>query len=242
MYILVTASDIKHYFCNLTKFRSLLPPFHDLVGCYLPCYLYCPLWHVPLPWRRHLPLCIHPVNVCIHGFAQEMLVNVSTLAHKWIRFDDRLSFARLGMPIRGRPEIRRLDFRLSLDFRLVPALSLIVTSFCIVRLRDSLSPSIYIFFLFYLFLLAIIMLPGAWLVSQVYQISKPFQRNMRKNFEKSQVEGGACPDERKLFESTLRSMHVLAVEVGGLYQMEREAKLTLADNMARGVAFGLLTF
>jgi len=65
---------------------------------------------------------------------------------------------------------------------------------------------------------------------------------VRKNFEKSQVERDACREERKLMELTLRSMPVLTVEVGGLYQMEREAKLTLADNMARGVAFGLLTF
>jgi len=62
------------------------------------------------------------------------------------------------------------------------------------------------------------------------------------NFEKSQGEGGACSDEKKLSQMSLRSMPVLTVKVGGLYQMEREAKLTLADNMARGVAFGLLTF
>jgi len=121
-------------------------------------------------------------------------------------------------------------------------LVLCMTAYCIVRLRDSLSPIIYAFFLFYFFFLSIIMLPGAVVMSQVYQISKQFQRNVTKNFEKGQVEGDACPEERKLFQMTLRSMPVLTVEVGGLYQMEREAKLTLADNMARGVAFGLLTF
>jgi len=117
-----------------------------------------------------------------------------------------------------------------------------MTACCIVRLRDSLSPIIYAFFLFYFFFLAIIILPGAVLMFQVYQISKTFQRNVMKIFENSHVEGDACPEERKLFQMTLRSMPVLTVEVGGFYQMERQAKLTLADNMARGVAFGLLTF
>jgi len=121
-------------------------------------------------------------------------------------------------------------------------LVLIMSSFCIVRLRDSLSPIIYVFFLFYLFTLVIIMLPGAMLMSQVYQISKHFQKNLKRNFEKSKVQGGAYAHERKLFQMTLRSMPVLTVEMGGLYQMEQEAKLTLADNMTRGVAFGLLTF
>jgi len=121
-------------------------------------------------------------------------------------------------------------------------LLLMMTSFCIVRLHDSLSPIAYIFFLFYLFSLGIVVVPGAMLLSQVYQISKHFQINLKRNFKQSKVDGGACAHERKLFQMTLRSMPVLTVEVGGLYQMEQEAKLTLADNMARGVAFGLLTF
>jgi len=76
--------DLLH-FCNLAKFRNPVPLFHDLVGYSPPCYLHCLLWHVPLPWYNHLHFCIHPVNVCIHGLAQKMLVSVSTLAGTWMR-------------------------------------------------------------------------------------------------------------------------------------------------------------
>jgi len=173
-----------------------------------------------------------------------------------MRFNDRVYFAQFGSFGWGYRDsisvyrfIRLFNELHNIVFgslfpptaKLGSLLFLIMTSSCIIRLGISLSPIVYIFF-YYFFSLAITMLPGAMLMAQVYQISKHFQRNLKRNFEKIKVDGGACAHERKLFKMSLRSMLVLTAEMGGLYQMEQEAKLTLADNMARGVAFGLLTF
>jgi len=75
-------------------------------------------------------------------------------------------------------------------------------------------------------------------MSLVYNISVQFERNIVDNRVAS-PNGGR---DKALIEMVLKSLPVLKCNVGNYYHMEGMAKLTLIDNMSRGVTFMLISF
>jgi len=112
-------------------------------------------------------------------------------------------------------------------FKLCLLLTLFVSLFCVIRLRDSVSFPVLLMFIFYAFTIVILLIPGAVLMSQVYNISLKFRQYAVTNF---------CKDEQRkkeIIKRELNSLSVLKCNIGALYYMEGKAKLTLVDNTAR---------
>jgi len=78
---------------------------------------------------------------------------------------------------------------------------------------------------------------GALLMSQVYNISKKFHGNLA-----STLSLVSDLNEKILIRKTLVSLPVMKSKIGTFYYMEGKAKLTLLDNIARGIAFMLTSF
>jgi hypothetical protein len=76
----------------------------------------------------------------------------------------------------------------------------------------------------------VLILTGAMIMSQVFNISIKFHINMKITLEQMET------SERDLLKMKLRSMAVLKCQIGSFYYMESKAKLMLADNIASGVA------
>jgi len=104
-------------------------------------------------------------------------------------------------------------------------------------LRAHINYFIFALFLIYLYVLTIVIVCGAVLMSRVYSISKTFHKNIatvicKVPYSKEQV----------LLLKTLKSLPVVKSRIGQFYHMEGEAKLTLLDNVVRGIAFMLISF
>jgi len=104
-------------------------------------------------------------------------------------------------------------------------------------LRAHINYFIVALFLMYLYILTIAIVCGAVLMSQVYSISKTFHKNIATVICKV-----SYSQEKILLRKTLKSLPVVKSRIGQFYHMEGEAKLTLLDNLARGIAFMLISF
>jgi hypothetical protein len=105
-------------------------------------------------------------------------------------------------------------------------------------LRSEIGPIIYGMFLVYLIALILVIIPGALMMSTVYNISKKFKRNM----EIGMLSVSKWEDEKVLMKMTLKSLPVMKSNIGSFYHMESNAKFTLLDNILRGIAFMLISF
>jgi len=113
-------------------------------------------------------------------------------------------------------------------------LGLYVSFFAVTVLRSRIHPFLQVAFLIYVITLVLIMLPGAQAMSQVYVNSMRFHQKLESSLEK--ISGS---NELK---KNVKSLQLLKSRIGGLYHMEGKAKLTLVDNIARGIAFMMVTF
>jgi len=111
---------------------------------------------------------------------------------------------------------------------------LFVSVLALTKFRGELSPLHLIFFLVVVIALVAFFIPGLLVMSAVHQLSQKY----RKNFEK---EGDSVLQEPHI-RKTSQSSPLLKSNVGGFYHMEQNAKLTLWDTIAQGIAFMLTTF
>jgi len=104
-------------------------------------------------------------------------------------------------------------------------------------LRAFINFFVFVLFLVYLCLLTIVIVCGAVLMSRVYSISKTFHKNIATELCKV-----SNSKEKILLLKTLKSLPVVKSRIGQFYHIEGEAKLTLLDNVTRGIAFMLISF
>ena len=107
---------------------------------------------------------------------------------------------------------------------------ILVSVYCIVRLSDSLMLETYVALLVYFCSCILVILLGAVLLSQVYNISSNmnFGRNMKEK------EAGV--------DKTIKALPLLKCNIDDLYHMEAKAKLTLVDRIAHGICFCPVSF
>jgi hypothetical protein len=75
-------------------------------------------------------------------------------------------------------------------------------------------------------------------MSQVYNISSTFHQQLERVVLNIPIQ-----DVEKIrMKKLLLSLPVMKSKIGRFYYMEKKAKLTLLDNMARGIAFMLAAF
>jgi len=89
-------------------------------------------------------------------------------------------------------------------------LGLFFIVFCLVRLRESLHIAVYVLFLLYCFSAIAIMIPGALLMSLVYNIAIEFHENMHENVAHDDL----------VTAKQLRSIPVVKCTIGEFYHME----------------------
>lgn len=117
-------------------------------------------------------------------------------------------------------------------------MAIMVTAFGVIRLRNEFSTPVYVIFVLYFVTELIMLIPGTALMSLVYDITIPFQRNIWNNF----TENEQSDKEREAIRRILRSLPFLKCGIGSFYHMEGRAKLTLGDNLANGIAYCLVSF
>jgi len=122
-------------------------------------------------------------------------------------------------------------------YQLILSAALILTSFCIVRLRSMVHPFIYLFLIINLSSVLTLLLPGVQKMSNVFGISQTFTRN---------TEGLALKydsvKEKRYWDARIRSFPKMKSTVGPFYHMETKAKFTIAENLISGITFMLITF
>jgi len=97
-------------------------------------------------------------------------------------------------------------------------------------------PVVFCLFLTYTFDILLFTFPSALVMSKIFSLSSQFQVQQKKNLNRLPL------ISRINLQRQLRSFPALKCQVGPFYHMEGKAKLTLADNMANGIAFMLVTF
>jgi len=98
------------------------------------------------------------------------------------------------------------------------------------------APAVFGFFLIYMLDVFLFTLPGALIMSKIFNLSSQFQIQQAKRL------GLLPPISRIDLRRQLKSFPTLKCQVGTFYHMEGRAKLTLVDNMTHGIAFMLLSF
>jgi len=102
-------------------------------------------------------------------------------------------------------------------FKLNIVFAIFVSAYSLIRLRDSLSIAIYLFFMLYLITLIVLVVPGALLMSFVYNISCKFHTNVM-NMPPALMESSS--QGRVISQKTVDSLPVLKCTIGAFYHME----------------------
>ena len=124
--------------------------------------------------------------------------------------------------------------------KLVALCVIFISAYCMIWLRHSITPIVYIFLCVYLVPSSVVIMPTAVFMSQIYNISQKFHENVRSQLEMSKM----GQDETKsniLLDKTLKSLPVLKSTIETFYHMEGRAKLTLADSIAHRICSTLLS-
>jgi len=107
-------------------------------------------------------------------------------------------------------------------------------------LRSAIGPVFFSIFLVYLCIVLFLIIPGALFMSQVYSMSKTLERNISDAIMK--IPNFYYLQGRPYFTKNLKAQPVLKSKIGEFYYMESKAKLTLLDDVTRGIAFMLISF
>jgi len=120
--------------------------------------------------------------------------------------------------------------------KLALLLVLFISTYATIKLRSIMSPVVFGFFLVYVIDAFVLTVPSAVIMSKIFSLSSQFQ------VQQAQQLNLLPPISRFDVQRQLKSFPALKCQVGSFYHMEGKAKLTLADNMANGIAFMLLSF
>ena len=74
-------------------------------------------------------------------------------------------------------------------------------------------------------------------MSSLYDMSLVFSTNMSQ-----QIRGMANKKKRRVLEAQLTACPLIRCELGGLFHMESEAKLTMLHHVINGVVFLMVNF
>ena len=192
-------------------------------------------------WLRKCRFGIQKIFIYIR-IAQLILKSFSS---EWVQKSADLSIATLTDSIVVYQRIRLLNdlhndafgslFVLATKMGAVFALYISVAA--ITFLRSAVAPILLGAFFLYMSTILLVIFPGALMMSQVYIISSSFNLKV----ERCLISIHNCAQEKHQLKRTLKSLPVMKSKVGNLYHMESKAKLTLLDNIARGIAFMLIT-
>jgi len=120
--------------------------------------------------------------------------------------------------------------------KLAALLGLFTSTYVTIRLRSLMHPAVFGFFLVYTLDVLLFTLPCAVVMSKIFFWSSLF------HIQKAKLLNLLPPISRRDLKRQLKSFPMLKCQVGPFYHMEGKAKLTMADNMAQGIAFMLITF
>jgi len=121
-------------------------------------------------------------------------------------------------------------------WKLCGVLAFPISAYCTIKLGTSMGSALFGFFHLYFIAILVIIVPGAMLMSEIYKLSSEFHRNVQQAVIKR------LGKENLVIFQQLRAVPELKCKIGEFYYMEGKAKLTLADNLTRGVSFMLLSF
>jgi len=122
--------------------------------------------------------------------------------------------------------------------KLWTVLALYLCVYAVTKVGSSLGPFLLATTIVYLGCVIVLLAPSALALSAIFNVSTNFRRTNFRRFVLS-AQGRL---ERDLRIKSLMSLPVTKSKVGSVYHMESKAKLTLFDNVARGIAFVLMSF
>jgi len=111
-----------------------------------------------------------------------------------------------------------------------------ITFLAVTKLRHIISHISFVIFLFYTLIILILIVPSAVIMSEIYHNSNKFPMSAKKDFI------DCTHSNLSLTRRRLNSLPILKSKVGIFYHMEGRAKLTLFDDIARGIAFMMVSF
>ena len=111
----------------------------------------------------------------------------------------------------------------------------IVSFFACVRIYEYLDIISYIFLVTVVATCSMLLIPMAIIMSKLYDTSKDFSRNMSPRIcSVTEI------NSKRILTSKLKSCALIRSQIGNLYHMESEAKLTMLNNAVNGVVFLLV--
>jgi len=130
------------------------------------------------------------------------------------------------------------DFNVALGRLYIPYMKLalmfgiVMCLFGVAKMHQDLDPLPLIFLAVISFASVILLIPVAIVMSRLFELSTEFSRIISPNIRK-------IPDRqsRKIAEMNLKACQVVRCQIGNMYHMEAQAKMTMFDNVVNGLVF-----